>query len=683
MPESSLVNKHLRRIEMEIMVPMKDFSSSVIRKFFFHLFIIFLLGLYATLSCSIEASFLLSSSNDEMQPFLIEKTDGSEIFLVYSFNANGNFDIFSVKLDSEGNLISTPVQLTTNSSDDENPRGCFCLNKYFVVFESYRTDVRKIFLTFSEDGKSWSEIKNLTRLESNEEERNPSIVEHNNLLYVFWVKTSYSPGSPQGFVTKLVFKTSSDGESWSSEKETNLEVGDGGFLKVKKLGEKFFATWCNGSKLYYSTSTDGISWSTPQVLASNVEFPTSVEADGKIYVVYNNESDNELWYMSYDTFWEKAKKVTSSPSSDTQPEVIFASNGKFMLVWSSNRRGNYDILFMSDETFPEETQPTQQPSCGNGICELGEDCYSCPSDCPCPQPSQDLCANVTCEDKCVGTTLYTNGRCNPSTGECEYDIIENSTKCGYKPPEVKKDATPPLVRIISPVEGKVYQSREVWLNFSADEEVKWCKYSVNQGLNVTLNANSSKIKVPAGKVSLTVYCSDLSGNVGKSVVRFEVREVEKVKPKLMETVIEAEYSPKEVKVGEKVKVFATLSLQNRTKLAGKEIELWVCFGGVKESLVGKCITKKDGSCYFEVEIKKDYKRCITNDTLPLFVFFKGEERFLPAKRLLGVKVSFSILETPTLRKIFLPLAIGIAAGFLVFILLYLKREGVKYREAPY
>ena len=35
------------------------------------------------------------------------------------------------------------------------------------------------------------------------------------------------------------------------------------------------------------------------------------------------------------------------------------------------------------------------------------------------------CSGVTCEDKCEGKTAYKNGSCNPSTGKCEYAIVEN------------------------------------------------------------------------------------------------------------------------------------------------------------------------------------------------------------------------------------------------------------------
>ncbi len=43
------------------------------------------------------------------------------------------------------------------------------------------------------------------------------------------------------------------------------------------------------------------------------------------------------------------------------------------------------------------------------------------------------CVNVTCPEKCSNSTEYTNGICDNLTGKCTYDVIENSTNCGYMP----------------------------------------------------------------------------------------------------------------------------------------------------------------------------------------------------------------------------------------------------------
>ncbi len=46
----------------------------------------------------------------------------------------------------------------------------------------------------------------------------------------------------------------------------------------------------------------------------------------------------------------------------------------------------------------------------------------------------DLCAGVTCPDKCEGTTLMKEGTC--VDGQCNYTSIENSVECGYTEAEL-------------------------------------------------------------------------------------------------------------------------------------------------------------------------------------------------------------------------------------------------------
>ncbi len=48
----------------------------------------------------------------------------------------------------------------------------------------------------------------------------------------------------------------------------------------------------------------------------------------------------------------------------------------------------------------------------------------------------DMCQNITCGQKCGGTTLFKDGQC--ASGTCQYTQIENSTECGYVAPVVMK-----------------------------------------------------------------------------------------------------------------------------------------------------------------------------------------------------------------------------------------------------
>ncbi|MGC8851396.1 MAG: Ig-like domain-containing protein [Candidatus Micrarchaeia archaeon] len=66
------------------------------------------------------------------------------------------------------------------------------------------------------------------------------------------------------------------------------------------------------------------------------------------------------------------------------------------------------------------------------------------------QKEKDLCAGVSCADKCDGTTRLSGGSCNSLTGECEYaKSTEKSSECGYvAPPKIMQiNVDPPFAAV--------------------------------------------------------------------------------------------------------------------------------------------------------------------------------------------------------------------------------------------
>ncbi len=59
----------------------------------------------------------------------------------------------------------------------------------------------------------------------------------------------------------------------------------------------------------------------------------------------------------------------------------------------------------------------------------------------------DLCAGISCPNKCEGTTLKSSGRC--VSGQCVYTTSEeNSPDCGYVPPREQFDLNVTLQRCV-------------------------------------------------------------------------------------------------------------------------------------------------------------------------------------------------------------------------------------------
>ncbi|MCK4550553.1 MAG: S8 family serine peptidase [Candidatus Aenigmarchaeota archaeon] len=84
------------------------------------------------------------------------------------------------------------------------------------------------------------------------------------------------------------------------------------------------------------------------------------------------------------------------------------------------------------------------------------------------------------------------------------------------------DTIAPNITVILP-ENKTYGTTTITLNFSFDEEVAWCAYSVNGTANVTIGCgNAINLTVVEGNNNITLFANDTLGNVGFKEVYFAV-----------------------------------------------------------------------------------------------------------------------------------------------------------------
>lgn len=85
------------------------------------------------------------------------------------------------------------------------------------------------------------------------------------------------------------------------------------------------------------------------------------------------------------------------------------------------------------------------------------------------------------------------------------------------------DSTSPNVSVLS-VENKTYGTSEVQLDFTVNELVSQITYSLDGQDNVTFAGNSTLTGLLDGEHSITVYASDIAGNIGASeTIYFSVK----------------------------------------------------------------------------------------------------------------------------------------------------------------
>jgi N-acetylneuraminic acid mutarotase len=84
------------------------------------------------------------------------------------------------------------------------------------------------------------------------------------------------------------------------------------------------------------------------------------------------------------------------------------------------------------------------------------------------------------------------------------------------------DTVSPIILVLSP-ENKAYSTNEVQLNFTTDEPVSWLAYTLDGKDNVTTSKNITLAGLTNGAHNLTVYATDMVGNMGvSSTVHFSI-----------------------------------------------------------------------------------------------------------------------------------------------------------------
>jgi hypothetical protein len=110
-------------------------------------------------------------------------------------------------------------------------------------------------------------------------------------------------------------------------------------------------------------------------------------------------------------------------------------------------------------------------------------------------------------------------------GLWDYTVSVNSSSVMY----FTLDTTLPSVSILS-LENKTYHTANFTLAFTVDEPISLMSYSLD-GVNVTVTGNSTLTGLSYGEHNVTVYATDIAGNVGVSeTVNFTIAEEAKPLP---------------------------------------------------------------------------------------------------------------------------------------------------------
>ena len=111
-----------------------------------------------------------------------------------------------------------------------------------------------------------------------------------------------------------------------------------------------------------------------------------------------------------------------------------------------------------------------------------------------------------------------------------FTIDSNASTSGSTPTD---DSTQPTINLLS-IESKTYNTTNIPLTFTVNEETLQSPYSLDGHDNVTITGNSTLTELSIGPHSLTLYARDLTGNTGTSqTFNFTIAEEAELFPAIL------------------------------------------------------------------------------------------------------------------------------------------------------
>ncbi len=102
-----------------------------------------------------------------------------------------------------------------------------------------------------------------------------------------------------------------------------------------------------------------------------------------------------------------------------------------------------------------------------------------------------------------------------ATGEYYTMVIPDGFNISSAPIHFTVDTFSPNITIFSP-QNKIYDITDVSLKFSVNEGVSQLSYVLDNQANVTINENTTLSNLSFGNHNVTIFATDLAGNVGSS-----------------------------------------------------------------------------------------------------------------------------------------------------------------------
>ncbi|MFH1050340.1 MAG: T9SS type A sorting domain-containing protein [bacterium] len=281
----------------------------------------------------------------------------STIYLVWSDDRDGNYEIYYKKSIDGGSNWSSDLRLTESPFMTTYPilsvKG---LEMFIIYTEAEGIDYAIFYKRSTDGGLNWGDSVEFTDVYSFS--NNASIASDNSNLYVAWNDMRDGNG-------EIYFKSTTDfGASWIADKRLTNNSATSGQPQLALSSGILYLFWVDardgGSEIYFSSSSDyGLTWQPDRRLtfANDNSWYQKVAAHGKnLYLVWqdNRNANDEIFYMfSKDggTTWSEEMLLSNNNVTMSELPSIALTDSMIHIVWTDKRDGpNGDIYYKRNPT---------------------------------------------------------------------------------------------------------------------------------------------------------------------------------------------------------------------------------------------------------------------------------------------------------------------------------------------